>query len=187
MESQLKAGDWAVFPGAGGGVGHMGVQLAKAMGFRVIGVDGGDEKRALCEKLGCEAFVDFTKVKDVTAEIMKITGSGAQGVFVTAGNATAYASAPGMLGIGGKLMCIGLPPAGDCIVGAHPTEFVVKNLHVIGTKVGSMRDTDAALDFAARGLLKPIYEKFPLKDLPLAVEKLRAGKVAGRCVVDFNS
>lgn len=106
--SQLKAGDWAVFPGAGGGVGHMGVQLARAMGFRVIGIDGGDEKRELCEKLGCEAFIDFTKVKDVTAEVMKITQSGAQGVFVTAGNATAYGSAPGMLGVSGKLMCIGL-------------------------------------------------------------------------------
>lgn len=43
-----------------------------------------------------------------------------------------------------------LAPAGTCIVGAHPTDFVVKNLHVIGTKVGSMRDTDAAMDFAAR-------------------------------------
>jgi len=168
VESQLKAGDWAVFPGAGGGVGHMGVQLAKAMGFRVIGVDGGDEKRALCEKLGCEAFVDFTKVKDVTAEVMKITGLGAQGVFVTAGNAAAYGSAPGMLGVGGKLMCIGLrelhpairsprfslrheiAPAGNLMVGAHPTEFILKNLHVIGTKVGSMKDTDAALNFAAR-------------------------------------
>lgn len=68
-----------------------------------------------------------------------------------------------------------------------------------------MRDTDAALALAARvsdglltalemhmlilvkGLLKPIYEKFPLKDLPAAVAKLRAGKVAGRCVVDFNA
>ncbi|KAK4983654.1 hypothetical protein LTR50_007083 [Elasticomyces elasticus] len=187
MESRLKAGDWAVFPGAGGGVGHMGVQLAKAIGLRVIGVDGGDEKRELCVRLGCDAFVDFTKVNDVAAEVMKITGHGAQGVFVTAGNAAAYASAPGMLGVGGKLMCIGLPPAGSCIVGAHPAEFVLKNLHVIGTKVGSMKDTDAAMDFAARGLLKPIYEKFPLKDLPAAVDKLRAGKVAGRCVVDFNS
>ncbi|KAK4968745.1 hypothetical protein LTR66_011773 [Elasticomyces elasticus] len=187
MESRLKAGDWAVFPGAGGGVGHMGVQLAKAIGLRVIGVDGGDEKRELCVRLGCDAFVDFTKVKDVAAEVMKITGHGAQGVFVTAGNAAAYASAPGMLGVGGKLMCIGLPPAGSCIVGAHPAEFVLKNLSVIGTKVGSMQDTDAAMDFTARGLLKPIYEKFPLKDLPAAVDKLRAGKVAGRCVVDFNS
>lgn len=92
----------------------MGVQLAKAMGFRVIGIDGGDEKHALCEKLGCEAFIDFTKVKDVAAEVMKITGHGAHGVFVTAGSPGAYMSAPGMLGIGGKLMCIGLRELAFC-------------------------------------------------------------------------
>ncbi|KAK4951622.1 hypothetical protein LTR28_006845 [Elasticomyces elasticus] len=168
MESRLKAGDWAVFPGAGGGVGHMGVQLAKAIGLRVIGVDGGDEKRELCVRLGCDAFVDFTKVNDVAAEVMKITGHGAQGVFVTAGNAAAYASAPGMLGVGGKLMCIGLPPAGSCIVGAHPAEFVLKNLHVIGTKVGSMKDTDAAMDFAAR-IFRPLSISFGQEKWPADV------------------
>lgn len=108
-ESGLKPGDWAVFPGAGGGVGHMGVQLAKAMGMRVVGVDGGDDKRELCMKLGCEAFVDFTKVKDVAEEVVKICdGKGAHGVFVTATSASAYASAPMMTRISGKVMCVGL-------------------------------------------------------------------------------
>lgn len=108
-ESGLKPGDWAVFPGAGGGVGHMGVQLAKAMGMRVVGVDGGDEKKELCMKLGCEAFVDFTKVKDVAEEVVKICdGRGAHGIFVTATSGSAYASAPMMARIGGKIMCIGL-------------------------------------------------------------------------------
>ena len=108
-ESGLKPGDWAVFPGAGGGVGHMGVQLAKAMGMRVVGVDGGDAKRELCMKLGCEAFVDFTKVEDVATEVVKICdGKGAHGVFVTATSAGAYASAPMMTRISGKVMCVGL-------------------------------------------------------------------------------
>ena len=108
-ESGLKPGDWAVFPGAGGGVGHMGVQLAKAMGMRVVGVDGGEEKKALCMKLGCEAFVDFTKVDNVAEEVVKICdGRGAHGIFVTATSASAYSSAPMMARIGGKIMCIGL-------------------------------------------------------------------------------
>jgi propanol-preferring alcohol dehydrogenase len=108
-ESGLKPGDWAVFPGAGGGVGHMGVQLAKAMGMRVVGVDGGEDKKALCMKLGCEAFVDFTKVKDVAEEVVKICdGKGAHGIFVTATSGSAYASAPLMARIGGRIMCIGL-------------------------------------------------------------------------------
>ncbi|OAL06037.1 GroES-like protein [Phaeosphaeriaceae sp. SRC1lsM3a] len=187
-ESGLKPGDWAVFPGAGGGVGHMGVQLAKAMGMRVVGVDGGDDKKDLCMKLGCEAFVDFTKVKDVAEEVVKICdGKGAHGIFVTATSGAAYASAPMMARIGGKIMCVGLPPAGTAVAGGDPLLLVGKNLHVIGTKVGSLYDTTKALEFAAQGKLKPIYEKFPIARMPEAVEKLRSGKVAGRLVVDFNS
>ncbi|TVY50186.1 Alcohol dehydrogenase 2 [Lachnellula cervina] len=189
MASQLKAGNWAVFPGGGGGVGHMGIQLARAMGMRVIAIDGGEQKRSLClDTLGADAFIDFTQVKDVAAEVVRITdGKGAHGIFVTAGNKAAYESAPKMVRVGGKVMCIGLAPGGTATVGAEPNWFIFKNLHVIGTMVGSMKDTDAALDFAARGLLKPIYEKFPISKLPDAVQKLRDGKVAGRCVVDFNS
>jgi len=162
--------------------------LAKAMGMRVVGVDGGDAKRELCMKLGCEAFVDFTKVEDVAKEVVKITdGKGAHGVFVTATSKAAYDSAPMMVRVGGRVMCVGLPPTGSCVAGADPLWYVAKNLHIIGTAVGSMLDTQEALQYASRGLLKPNYEKFSLAQLPEAVEKLRKGQVAGRLVVDFNS
>lgn len=92
----------------------MGVQLAKAMGMRVIGIDGGAEKRKLCVELGCEAFIDFLEVKDVGAEVMKITGRGADGIFVTAGSPAAYKSAPDMVRVGGKVMCIGLRKLQRC-------------------------------------------------------------------------
>lgn len=188
IESQLKAGDWAVFPGGGGGVGHMGVQLAKAMGMRVIVIDGGEEKRKLSEELGAEHFVDFSKVESVEQEVIKLTGGkGAHGVFVTATSGAAYKSAPMMLRTGGAVMCVGLPPSGTALAGAEPGFLIFKNIRIIGTMVGSMKDTDHALDFAARGLLKPRYEKFGIEDLPKAVQKLRDGKVAGRCVVDFNA
>lgn len=159
----------------------MGVQIARAMGLRVIAIDGGPEKKALClETLKCEAFIDFTEIKNVEEEVVRITGGGAHGIFVTAGNAAAYKSAPRMVRVGGKVMCIGLrksslsyfgkqadrkdtAPAGTATVGADPAFFIFKNLHVIGTLVGSMKDTDAALDFAARvGLLlgiNPIQER----------------------------
>lgn len=129
-ESGLKPGEWAVFPGAGGGVGHMGVQLAKAMGMRVVGVDGGDAKRELCMKLGCEAFVDFTKVDDVAAEVVKICdGKGAHGVFVTATSAGAYASAPMMTRISGKVMCIGLREFSSPSVAANVLLLIRASTH----------------------------------------------------------
>lgn len=87
----------------------MGVQIAKAMGMRVIAIDGGKEKEDLCYKLGAEAFVDFTSVKSVEEEVLRITGGvGAHGIFVTAGSPAAYKSAPQMVRVGGRVMCIGL-------------------------------------------------------------------------------
>ncbi|KAH9211048.1 chaperonin 10-like protein [Leptodontidium sp. 2 PMI_412] len=186
--SGLLPGDWAVFCGAGGGVGHIGVQIARAMGMRVIGLDGGDEKGDLCMKLGCEAFVDFSKTKNVEEEVLRITGGeGAHGVFVTATSPSAYKSAPLMVRVGGTVMCIGLPPWGTAFAGADPAIFIGNNLHMIGTQVGSMKDTHDVLEYAARGLVKPVYELYPFSKLPEAVSKLRSGKVAGRCVIDFNA
>jgi propanol-preferring alcohol dehydrogenase len=82
-ESKLRPGQWAVFPGGGGGVGIQGVQLAVAMGLRVVVVDTGEERRALCKKYGAEHFVDFKEVEDTAAEVVKLTNGGAHAVFVT--------------------------------------------------------------------------------------------------------
>ncbi|TVY37798.1 alcohol dehydrogenase [Lachnellula subtilissima] len=132
--SALQPGDFAVFTGAGGGVGHMGIQLAKAMGLRVIGIDAGAEKRALCLALGCEAFIDFSSSVSVIDEVFALTnGVGAHGVFVTATSSKAYADAPKMCRVGGKIMCVGMPPTGTAFVGGEPMEMILKGLSVVGT------------------------------------------------------
>lgn len=82
--SNIRPGQWACFPGGGGGVGIQGVQLAAAMGIRPIVVDTGAERKELAEKMGAEAFVDFKEVADPSAEVLALTGGGAHGVFVTA-------------------------------------------------------------------------------------------------------
>src|SRR6201996_8124040 len=96
-ESDLRPGQWAVFPGGGGGVGIQGVQLAKAMGLRPIVIDTGASKRDFSLKMGAEHFLDFKEVKDVAGKVKELTdGIGAHGVFVTA--PAAYADAPTLLG-----------------------------------------------------------------------------------------
>lgn len=108
-ESGLKPGDFAVFPGGGGGVGLQGVQLAKILGFRPIVIDTGDARRELCLKRGAEHFVDFKTTEDVAAEVVKLCdGIGAHGVFVTA--PAAYTTAVSLVGrrVGAAVMCIGI-------------------------------------------------------------------------------
>ncbi|KAE8420298.1 glycosyl hydrolase family 76-domain-containing protein [Aspergillus pseudocaelatus] len=186
-ESGLKPGNWAVFPGGGGGVGIQGVQLAKAMGMRPVVVDAGESKRALALEMGAEVFIDFIETSDPAAAVIKATdGVGAHGVFVTA--PAAYRTALSYVGnrIGAVVMCIGLGPTGAMTIGDDPNAFIFKNLTVKGTLVGSRQDTIAALDFARRGKLRQICEVYPIDRLPEAVEKLQKGQATGRMAVDFN-
>ncbi|KAL4816229.1 glycosyl hydrolase family 76-domain-containing protein [Aspergillus spinulosporus] len=186
-KSRLQAGDWAVFPGGGGGVGIQGVQLASAMGMRPIVVDTGEEKRNLALKMGAEAFIDFKTVPDAAAAVVEVAdGIGGHGVFVTA--QAAYPTALAYLGtrIGGAVMCIGIAPAGTMSIPVDPNLLLFKNTRIQGTLVGSRHDTIKALDFARRGKLKQICEVWPVERLPEAVDRLRKGLVAGRMVVDFN-
>jgi D-arabinose 1-dehydrogenase-like Zn-dependent alcohol dehydrogenase len=187
-ESALQPGDWAVFPGAGGGVGLQGVQLAKAMGLRAVAIDTGEDKRKLClETGGAEHFIDFKEVDNVADEIVRFCdGIGAHGVFVTA--VQTYPSSISYLGsrVGGKVMCIGLPAAGTQHIDVDPGQMCFKKQSVQGTLVSSMADVDKTLDFARRGLLKPIYTVYGLSQFNEVVQMLRRGEVAGRAVVDFN-
>ncbi|KAL4950520.1 glycosyl hydrolase family 76-domain-containing protein [Aspergillus filifer] len=187
-ESRLVAGNWAVFPGGGGGVGIQGVQLARAMGMRPIVVDTGDEKKTLALKMGAEAFVDFKSTADPAGEVIQIAdGIGAHGVFVTA--QAAYPTALSYLGsrVGGAVMCIGIAPANSMVIPVDPNALLFKNTRIQGTLVGSRHDTIRALDFARRGELKQICEVWPFDKLPEAVDALRRGKVAGRIVMDYNA
>jgi propanol-preferring alcohol dehydrogenase len=151
--SAFKPGQWIVLPGAGGGLGHFAVQYAKAMGMRVIAVDGGDEKRDLCKRLGAETFIDFTTTKDITAEIMRITTYGAHGVLVTAATKEGYATAPSFLRPGGTMVAVGLPKDPTVLAGAPPLMLCLRKLNIVGSVVGTLKNMEEALNFTARGLV----------------------------------
>jgi propanol-preferring alcohol dehydrogenase len=82
INSDIKPGQWAVFPGGAGGVGIQGVQIASILGIRTIVVDTGDEKKELALSLGAEHFIDF-KETDPVSKVLEITRGGAHVVFVT--------------------------------------------------------------------------------------------------------
>ena len=173
--------------------------------MRPIVVDGGEEKKKLSLELGAEAFVDFREHQDPAEKVKEICdGIGAHGVLVTAYQAyksksltstllasltnSARTDSWSFIGDrrGGRIMCIALPPAGTNHMTNEPSFFIFRNLHVIGTLVGTMQDTAAALEYAKRGLLKPISEVRGMSKFAESVEQLRRGEVAGRIVIDFN-
>lgn len=83
-------------------------------------------------------------------------------------------------------MAVALPPAGTVNLGNEPSAFVFGNTHVIGSLVGTMQDTASALDYAKRGLLKPIHEVRGLSRWDESVQALKKGEITGRIVIDFN-
>jgi propanol-preferring alcohol dehydrogenase len=179
-ETDARPGEWVVISGVGG-LGHVAVQYAKAMGLHVAAVDLGPEKMALARKLGAEITID-AKTQDPAAEIQKQIG-GAQGILVTAVSTIAFKQAIGMLRRGGTCVLNGLPP------GEFPVSIfdVVLNRYTIrGSIVGTRLDLEEALAFAADGKVKATIETLPLESVNDVFARLRTGKVNGRVVLGIG-
>jgi propanol-preferring alcohol dehydrogenase len=178
-ETEARAGEWVVISGAGG-LGHIAIQYAKAMGLHVAAVDVGDDKLDLARKLGADVTVN-AKSDDPAVEIQKELG-GAHGVLVTAVSPIAFRQAVGMLRRHGTCVLVGLPP-GDFPVSIFD---VVLNRHTLrGSIVGTREDLQEALAFAAEGKVKATIEQLPLESINDVFARLKEGKVNGRVVLNI--
>src|SRR5690606_37129300 len=143
--TDTRPGDWVVVSGIGG-LGHMAVQYAKAMGLNVAAVDMDDAKLRLAERLGATVTVN-ARTTDPAAFLQKEIG-GAHGVLVTVVSRNAFAQATGMLRRGGTMSLVGLPP------GDFPLDIfgmVLNGITVRGSIVGTRLDLQESLEFAAAG------------------------------------
>jgi len=181
-ETNTRPGEWVVISGAGGGLGHVAIQYAKAMGLHVAAVDLGPEKAALARSLGAEIAID-AKTQDPPAEIQKQIG-GAQGVLVTAVSTIAFKQAIGMLRRGGTCVLNGLPP-GEFPVSIF--DLVLNGYTIRGSIVGTRLDLEEALSFAADGKVKAIIETQPLESINEIFQRLKTGKINGRVVLTIGA
>ncbi|KAI1944054.1 alcohol dehydrogenase [Ophidiomyces ophidiicola] len=182
-ESQARPGQVVAIVGAGGGLGTLAIQYAKAMGLRVLAIDGGDEKKAACEELGCESYIDFTKTDDLVRDVKAASpdGLGPHAVLVVAVSEGPFQQAAAYVRSRGTVVAIGLPAHAN--LKAPVFDTVVRMITIKGSYVGSRRDAKEAVDFAARGQIKFPYKVLPLEDLPKVFEMMSQGKVTGRCVL----
>lgn len=174
-----KPGDWVAISGIGG-LGHMAVQYAKAMGFHVAAIDVSDLKLSLARNLGAELLVN-ARTTDPVAVLQKEL-RGANGVLVTAVSRAAFDQGLGMLHKRGTMSLVGLPP-GDF---ALPIFDVVLNAKTIrGSIVGTRQDLGEALRFAAEGKVKAHYSVDRLEHINDIFERMKAGAIDGRIVLEF--
>lgn len=181
--ANLSAGQWVAISGAAGGLGSLAIQYAKAMGLRVVGIDGGDDKKELCEKLGAEAFVDFTK-RDVVEAIREITNGGAHGVINVSVSERAIEQSTEYVRILGTVVLVGLPAGAVCR--SNVFNHVIKSISIKGSYVGNRQDTVEALDFFQRGLVKSPIKVVGLSELPMVFDLMQQGKILGRYVLDTS-
>ncbi|KAF5311145.1 hypothetical protein D9619_007804 [Psilocybe cf. subviscida] len=183
--SETSPGDWVVIPGAGGGLGHLAVQYAKYMGRRVIAIDGGEEKRKLCMELGAEAWIDYTKSKDIVDDIKKLTeGRGAHATIVTTASSSGYTQAIDYLRANGRLMAVGLPAKATLDASIFFTVF--KSITIHGSYVGNRQDAVEAISIAASGNVKCHYAMKKLADIASVYDDIGKGKIAGRVVLSMD-
>jgi len=179
-QTNTRPGDWVVISGVGG-LGHVAIQYARAMGLHVAAVDLGPEKMALARALGAEIAID-ARTEDPASEVQKLIG-GAQGVLVTAVSTIAFKQAVGMLRRGGTCVLNGLPP------GEFPVSIfnlVLNGQTIRGSIVGTRLDLEEALIFAAEGKVKATIETLPLDSVNDVFDRLKAGKVNGRVVLGIG-
>lgn len=180
-ETEARPGEWVVISGVGG-LGHVAIQYAKAMGLKIVALDIAPEKLALALATGADVAID-ARSPDAVAKVLKATNGGAHGILVTAVSPPAFSQALQMVRRKGTVALVGLPP------GEFPTpifDVVLKRITLRGSIVGTRRDLDEAIAFAAEGKVKAEITRAPLSDINAIFVKLKAGKIEGRMVLDFT-
>lgn len=174
-----RPGQWVVISGIGG-LGHVAVQYARAMGLHVAAVDVDDAKLELARSLGATLTINARKENPV--EVIQRDIGGAHGVLVTAVSNAAFGQAIGMARRHGTVALVGLPP------GDFPTpifDVVLKAISITGSIVGTRADLQEALEFAAEGKVKATVHSDTLDNINGIFDQMRNGQIEGRTVLQF--
>ncbi|MCP3762855.1 alcohol dehydrogenase AdhP [Domibacillus sp. A3M-37] len=175
--SGAKPGDWVAIYGIGG-LGHIALQYAKAMGFNVVAVDIADEKLELAKSLGADEAVNG--MNEDPADAIQEKLGGVQAAISVAVTKKAFEQAYRSVKRGGTLVVVGLPND-ELPIPIFNT--VLNGVSVKGSIVGTRLDMKEALDFAARGKVKAQVETAPLDDINNIFDKMEKGKINGRIVL----
>lgn len=184
--SGARPGQYVTIVGAGGGLGSLAVQYAKAMGLHVIGIDAGADKGESCKKLGAVSYVDFTTSKSVPDDVRAAThdGLGSHGVLLLTEQNKPFQQAMNYVRSHGTVVCIGMPPGTSVSLPVFDT--VTRMISVKGSYVGTRQDTLEAVDFFRRGLVKAPYKLVGLSELQSVFDLMKENKITGRYVLDMS-
>ncbi len=176
-ETETRPGQTVVIFGIGG-LGHMAVQYAKAMGLHVIAVDIAEDKLGLARSLGADEAINALETDPVAAVQ---AGGGAEGVLVTAVAAKPFEQAVGMLARGGTMSLVGMPPEEFAL---SVFDIVLNRKTLRGSIVGTRNDLAEALALAAEGKVVAHHSIEPLENINDIFQRMEKGQIDGRIVME---
>jgi D-arabinose 1-dehydrogenase-like Zn-dependent alcohol dehydrogenase len=174
--SGARGGDVVAIHGIGG-LGHLGVQYARQLGFETVAIGRGKDKQPLARKLGAHHYLD-TNAADAVAELQKL--GGARVILATAPNAQAISELVDGLSVNGKLL-VPAAPAEPLTVSV--LSLIMGRRSVAGWYSGTARDSQDTLEFSALSGVHPMIEKYPLSRVAEAYEQMHSGKARFRVVL----
>ena len=174
--SGARGGDVVAVHGIGG-LGHLGVQYARQMGFETVAIGRGREKEALARKLGAHHYID-AGADDAAGALQKL--GGARVILATAPNAQAISQLVDGLAADGKLL---VPAAPGEPLTISALTLLMGRRSVAGWYSGTARDSQDTLEFSVMSGVHPMIEKFPLDRVTDAYEQMHSGKARFRAVL----
>jgi propanol-preferring alcohol dehydrogenase len=175
----LRGGDLVAVQGVGG-LGHLGIQFARHMGFRTVAIGRGHEKDNLAKDLGAHIYID-TAVEDAAAVLQRM--GGARAILAAATSGDAMGPLVSGLSARGKLIVVGVPQ--DPIqLNAFPLVFGGRSIY--GSLTGTPIDAEDTLGFSVLENIRPMIETVPLEQAADAYARMMQGKARFRMVLVTN-
>ncbi|KAI9840657.1 MAG: hypothetical protein M1837_001381 [Sclerophora amabilis] len=182
LQSGLKKGEWLAIVGSGGGLGHLGIQFAKALGLQVVGVDARDEGLELSRSVGVDVLVDARRGKEtVVEEVHQVTnGAGVDATVNVSDAKSAAGLACAITKMHGKMIQIAQPDE----VSIPFAELIFRDIHVQGSLISSRGEAQRMLELVAEHGIRVHTNIFHgLEQVPNLVELAHGGKMAGKGVI----
>ena len=179
-KSSAQAGDLVAIQGIGG-LGHLALQYANKMGFKVVAIGRGEDITSDVKKLGAHIYID-TNTQDAIVELQKL--GGAKLILTTVSNASVVSPLIAGLEPKGKLILLG---AGKDPLSLSSGKLVVGEHIVQGSITGTPYDSEKTLDFSLLANIRPKIEIVTLDSVNEALERLKTGDVKFRFVIKMNA
>ena len=164
-----------------GGLGHLGVQYANKLGYRVAAIARGTDKAVLAEKLGAHHYIDSAAV-DPAQALQELGGA----VAIVATAASGASMSPLLAGLAprGQLVVVGV---GDDPIEVNASDLVFGSRSIVGSLTGSASENEASLQFSATHGVAPMTEVLPFEEAPAAYERMMSGQARFRVVLDMQT